>query len=425
MKRSMLIAMLSAFGAVTTACGARPHSSFQLEDADIGPQGKVTLFADGQYNGRPVEIEKGKMTNLGSLQFNDQASSISVPVGLIALVCVDKDLVGECRTIVGPKQISWGHDDFNDKASSIIVYGKERVLVGNTFETGRRIEFWRDAQFRGKPTFYGVGTYNPIAAEDNDSYTSLWIPAHMRVTLGVDFLDGKKEVIVTDDNGQAISYLGDLADQISSLQVEDLAATGTAPDAGDLGNSPAIGYENGDQSGRKVAIDKDKMINLTDLGFNDRMSGLALKAGYTAVVFTDVDGQGEARQIVGPTYVTWGNNNNNFNDKVSSILVFGDERVGALKVFDTGRKVELFHDIHFRGKGVQYAAGTYNPIELADNDAFTSMWIPPHMRVTLGVDFLDGYVEVLETGVNGVALSYIGASLNDKISSIKVEDLQQ
>lgn len=57
----------------------------------------LTLYADGDFQGRPLNVVID-MKQLGSLNFNDRASSVVVEKGTWVL-CSDEDFSGKCVTL--------------------------------------------------------------------------------------------------------------------------------------------------------------------------------------------------------------------------------------------------------------------------------------------------------------------------------------
>ena len=57
----------------------------------------LTLFSDGDFQGRPLNVVID-LRQLGSLNFNDRASSIVIEKGAW-VVCTDEDFSGKCVTL--------------------------------------------------------------------------------------------------------------------------------------------------------------------------------------------------------------------------------------------------------------------------------------------------------------------------------------
>ena len=57
----------------------------------------LTLYSDGDFQGRPLNVVID-MRQLGSLNFNDRASSVVIEKGAWIL-CSDEDFAGKCVTL--------------------------------------------------------------------------------------------------------------------------------------------------------------------------------------------------------------------------------------------------------------------------------------------------------------------------------------
>ena len=57
----------------------------------------LTLYTDGQFEGRPLNVVID-LRQLGSLNFNDRASSVVIEKGAWVL-CSDEDFTGKCVTL--------------------------------------------------------------------------------------------------------------------------------------------------------------------------------------------------------------------------------------------------------------------------------------------------------------------------------------
>jgi hypothetical protein len=57
----------------------------------------LTLYSDGDFQGRPLNVVID-LRQLGSLNFNDRASSVVVEKGAWVL-CTDEDFTGKCVTL--------------------------------------------------------------------------------------------------------------------------------------------------------------------------------------------------------------------------------------------------------------------------------------------------------------------------------------
>jgi hypothetical protein len=104
MKKPSLAALFGGvfgLGAMATACGA----------ADL------TLYADGEFQGRPVAVVID-LRQLDTLQFNDRASSVVIEKGAWIL-CTDEDFAGNCVTLEPGRYGSLAEMGLDDSVTSV------------------------------------------------------------------------------------------------------------------------------------------------------------------------------------------------------------------------------------------------------------------------------------------------------------------
>ena len=65
--------------------------------ASVSVAADLTLYADGDFEGRPLNVVID-LRQLGSLNFNDRASSIVIDKGAWIL-CTEEDFTGSCVTL--------------------------------------------------------------------------------------------------------------------------------------------------------------------------------------------------------------------------------------------------------------------------------------------------------------------------------------
>ena len=78
----------------------KPHGSFTIALCALSPlagAADLTLYSDGDFQGRPLNVVID-LKQLGSLNFNDRASSLVVEKG-VWIVCTDEDFAGNCVTL--------------------------------------------------------------------------------------------------------------------------------------------------------------------------------------------------------------------------------------------------------------------------------------------------------------------------------------
>ena len=71
--------------------------AFVLSAASGAQAADLTLYTDGQFAGRPLNVVID-LRQLGSLNFNDRASSVVIEKGAWVL-CSEEDFAGKCVTL--------------------------------------------------------------------------------------------------------------------------------------------------------------------------------------------------------------------------------------------------------------------------------------------------------------------------------------
>jgi hypothetical protein len=73
------------------------HAFAALAAASAAGAGDLTLYTDGQFEGRPLNVVID-LRQLGTLNFNDRASSVVIEKGAWVL-CTEEDFKGNCITL--------------------------------------------------------------------------------------------------------------------------------------------------------------------------------------------------------------------------------------------------------------------------------------------------------------------------------------
>jgi hypothetical protein len=73
------------------------HAFAALAAASAAGAADLTLYTDGQFEGRPLNVVID-LRQLGTLNFNDRASSVVIEKGAWVL-CTDEDFKGNCITL--------------------------------------------------------------------------------------------------------------------------------------------------------------------------------------------------------------------------------------------------------------------------------------------------------------------------------------
>jgi hypothetical protein len=85
--------------------------------ASISGAADLTLYTDGDFQGRPLNVVID-MHQLGSMNFNDRASSVVIEKGAWVL-CTDEDFSGKCVTLEPGKYGSLRELGLDDTITSV------------------------------------------------------------------------------------------------------------------------------------------------------------------------------------------------------------------------------------------------------------------------------------------------------------------
>lgn len=129
-------------------------------------QGSVTLYRDVQFGGTAIDIS-GATPDLGSLRFNDEASSIEVRYGQWQF-CRDANYGGQCQ-VLGPGRYNLP-PEWNDELSSL------RPADGQTgAAAGGSATLFRDINGGGQSLYVSGPTPNLQQQGFNDTASSVEI----------------------------------------------------------------------------------------------------------------------------------------------------------------------------------------------------------------------------------------------------------
>ncbi|HUQ12166.1 MAG TPA: beta/gamma crystallin-related protein [Steroidobacteraceae bacterium] len=85
--------------------------------ASVSGAADLTLYTDGEFQGRPLNVIID-MKQLGSMNFNDRASSVVIEKGAWVL-CTDEDFSGKCVTLEPGKYGSLRDMGLDDTITSV------------------------------------------------------------------------------------------------------------------------------------------------------------------------------------------------------------------------------------------------------------------------------------------------------------------
>lgn len=256
---------------------------------------EACFYEHANYQGKESCYKVGQTSWVGSV--NDSFSSLKLSTGVKVSAYQHINFGG--AKVDYSSTINYVGNDMNDQISSLIV-------TGNKFNpNGKKVCFYKDEKFEGKETCYDVGQVNYIGDALNDSFSSLRVPKNVKVdAFEHNNYGGVKNQYVGD-----VSFVGQsFNDKISSLR----SYTTTFDSNGDS----ACFYEHSDFEGRSNCYEIGKHSFVGDLN-NDMYSSVKVSRGVKVEAFEHINNGGAKVQYASTTdYV-----GNNFNDKISSLIV--------------------------------------------------------------------------------------------------------
>ena len=282
----------------------------------------------------------------------------------------------------------------------------------------RGVTLFKDCNYSGSNVSLGPGSYNTNELGIGDNVLS-------SIKVG----DGYSVTLYEDASfsGRSTVYKNDVAclasnwnDKVSSIRI-------TRDDYGGGGNNNGVVtlYQDCKYKGVSKTLGIG-YYNVTELGIdNDALSSIRINYGYMITVYNDKDFKGSSTSFSSDVSCL----SSGWNDKVSSIYISrvtnnGGGNNGGNNGGGNGggnwpgnQKVTLYEDCNYGGKHNSLGVGYYDLNQLGiDNDALSSLTIPPGYSVTL---FKDDHQKGVQTTLTANTECLTG-SWNDKVSSIRI-----
>jgi hypothetical protein len=303
------------------------------------PRDGVCFYTDENYRGESYCVGAGDSRRNLEGRINDRFSSVQVFNGAQVVVFQDENFGGPRTTFTGniPNLRTW-----NDRISSFQVSGNR--LFGGPIEGDRRSErpfgediggrnneprngvcFYTDENYRGESYCAEVGE-NRRNVEDryNDRFSSLRIFGRAQVVVFENDNFGGPSTTFTSD----IPNLRNWNDRITSFQVSGNRQSGglfggrpSGQDTGGYGrdNEPRSGaclYTNENYLGDRFCISEGESIRNVRDRFNDRISSIRVFGKARVTIYEDENFRGVSR-----TFNRDVPNLRGFNDRLSSIEI--------------------------------------------------------------------------------------------------------
>jgi hypothetical protein len=254
---------------------------------------ELTLFEHDNFGGARLDLHEPAY-DLSSSGMNDRASSVVVRGGAWQL-CEHANFGGRCVTLAQGEYRSLAQMGMNDVISSARPVGgpPTRPPVGGGGRGGRLVLF-DGYDFGGNSHAFDQGVANLDRAGFNDRAVSAIVQ------------EGVWEVCEhADFQGDCVRLgpgrhpdLGKVTGRASS--VRQVADAGPAAYPPPVAPGPPPGavrvvlYSGPNFSGREVVIDRNRVRNLEEVGFNDRARSLRVERGYW-MFCSDADFEGDCR----------------------------------------------------------------------------------------------------------------------------------
>ena len=187
----------------------------------------VVLYQDINYGGRAVQIT-GTMDGLGVIDFNDRASSVCVPAGLILNLYERTGFAGRVVTLVGPtmrrglSSAAIGTaDDWNDLVSSVqLIDARTADILYDAPQTcSNNAVLFQDSFFRGKNVRVSADVPNFSTTGFNDSASSVCVPRGKTLILFQDANYRGAQMAIAGTGFRADLSTSGWNDRVSSAQL--------------------------------------------------------------------------------------------------------------------------------------------------------------------------------------------------------------
>ena len=272
------------------------------------PTNGACYYMDADYRGDRFCVSAGESPRNVEGRYNDRISSIRIFGSAQAVVYEDENSGGASRTFTGDVP---NLQDWNDRISTVSVQYSQTGGWRSGAEPQYGACFYMDADYRGEKFCAASGESQPNVGERyNDRISSIRIYGGAEVT------------VYSDDNFSGASRtlrqdapnLGDWNDRITSFKI-----TGGGYGGGISGTEPLNGacfYLDVDFRGDSFCINTGDSLRNVGSRFNDKISSIRVFGRATVTVFENENFSGAGR-----TYNNSVSNLRDFNDKVTSIEV--------------------------------------------------------------------------------------------------------
>lgn len=275
------------------------------------PRNGVCFYMDENYGGESVCANAGEeRRNVGD-RYNDRFSSLRIYGRVRVTVYNDQDFGGAAQSFTSDVR---NLQTWNDRITSFKVVGISQSGVGGIgYEPREGVCLYADENYRGESFCLNAGeSQHNVGRRYNDRFSSLRLFGGARITVydDADYGGGQRTFTANVPN------LRDWNDRITSFQVQG--------SRGPFGNQ-SIGYEPRDGAcfytdenyrGEGFCMNAGESLRNVQDRFNDRISSIRVFGGARAVIYENENFSGASRRVDRDV-----SNLGNFNDRLTSIEV--------------------------------------------------------------------------------------------------------
>jgi len=312
MKRALGFAYLALFVlGLIHVLSPRLEAQNRIGNGSNQPRDGACFYLDAGYRGDSFCMNAGESRRNVEDRFNDKISSVRVFGRARVVVYEHENFGGARRTITGGVS---NLQDWNDRITAVQVESDRMGFSGSESQNG--VCFYLDADYRGeKFCVNGDESQQNLGEHYNDRISSIQIFGRAEVTVyDNENFNGSRQTFRQD-----VPNLRNWNDRISSFQVTGGQYEGQYGGSGG-GYEPRNGacfYLDADYRGDSFCINSGESRRNVEDRFNDKISSVRVFGRARVVVYEHENFGGASRTIAGGGVPNLGD----FNDKITSIEV--------------------------------------------------------------------------------------------------------
>ena len=301
------------YSLVILSCITLAHAlAAPLEAQGLGrgssSRARVCFYMDSDYRGDQFCASPGESKRNVGAHYNDKISSIRFYGGAEVTVYEDEDFRGNSQTITSdvPNLRDW-----NDKITSFEVRRGSYGGGGHGGEPRNGACFYTDENYNGEMFCMNSGeSQRNVGDRYNDKISSIRVFGGAEVTVYEDEnLRGNSQTITRD-----MPNLRNWNDKITSLEIRR-GAYGSANYGGEPRNGACF-YTNENYSGEMFCMNSGESQRNVGDRYNDKISSIRVFGGADVVVYEDENFRGNSQSFRHDV-----SNLGGWNDKITSIEI--------------------------------------------------------------------------------------------------------